>query len=143
MEPLLRTVPAYTSSDPLLYANLSISNPVPTSLLLAFSSYSHHPIASLAFPAFPDALSKFVYLHRFPTLVELTSSNYQELMRSPTNAMVVLGAVNKGDEGEKQKEKLREVARAWKRGGRDFSQPVWFAWVDGEKWSGWLKQSYG
>lgn len=64
-------------------------------------------------------------------------------MRSDAKAIVVLGAVHHGDEGAKERERLAEVARAWKRGGRGFSQPVWFVWVDGEKWAGWLRQSYG
>lgn len=64
-------------------------------------------------------------------------------MKSDSRAVVVLAALHKGDEGEREKEKLMSVARAWKRGGRGFQQPVWFVWVEGEKWGGWLKQSYG
>ncbi|OCF32348.1 protein disulfide-isomerase domain [Kwoniella heveanensis BCC8398] len=143
LEPLLGAVPAYTSADPDLYKRLSIANPAPTSVLLAFSSYSARPVGSLSFPASQDNLNRFVNLHRFPTLVELSGSNYNAIMKSPTRAVVVLGAIHKGDEGEKEKERLAEVARAWKRGGRPFSQPVWFVWVDGEKWAKWLKQQYG
>ncbi|WVW79859.1 protein disulfide-isomerase domain [Kwoniella bestiolae CBS 10118] len=142
LEPLLGSVPAYTSSDPQFYQQLSVANPPPTSVLFAFSSYSSRPVGSLAFLASEDSLKRFIQLHRFPTLIELTGSNYNAIMNSDTRSMVVLGALHKGDEGQKEKEKLREVAKAWKRGGRPFAQPVWFVWVDGEKWSGWLKQQY-
>lgn len=64
-------------------------------------------------------------------------------MKGPLKAVVVLCAIHRGDEGEREKKKFGEIARAWKKGGRDFERPVWFAWVEGEKWSGWLKQSYG
>ncbi|KAK4688153.1 protein disulfide-isomerase, partial [Tremellales sp. Uapishka_1] len=143
LEPLLNAVPSYMSSDPAFYSNLSVSNPPPTSLLLAFSSSSQRPIASLPFPTSPESITKFLNHHRFPTVVHLTSANYHELMKSPTRAIVVLGAIHKGEEGEKEKEIFRQVARAWKRGGREFVQPVWFAWVEGDKWQGWLRQSYG
>ncbi|WWC87598.1 protein disulfide-isomerase domain [Kwoniella dendrophila CBS 6074] len=143
LEPLLGSVPAFTSSDVSLYQQLSVSNPPPTSILFAFSSYCAKPIGSLSFPASEDSLKRFIQTHKFPTLVELTGSNHNAIMTSDTRAVVVLGALHKGDEGKKEKDKLAEVAKAWKRGGRSFSQPVWFVWVDGEKWSGWLKQQYG
>jgi hypothetical protein len=142
LEPILADVPVYTSADPLFYANLSISQP-PTSALLAFSNHHARPVGSLSFPAEQKELDRFVTIHRFPTLTHLTSSNYNSIMKSDMRAIVVLAALHKGDEGEKEKEKLTSVARAWKRGGRGFQQPVWFVWVEGEKWGGWLKQSYG
>ncbi len=55
----------------------------------------------------------------------------------------MLGAVHKGDEGAKERVVLQNIARAWKRGGRNFNQPVWFVWVEGDRWSGWLRQAYG
>lgn len=143
LEPLLGSVPAYTSSDPLLYRNLSVANPPPTSALLAFSSFSPLPVGSISFPATQDKVDQFTNLHRFPTLVQLVSGNYQELMKSDTRAVVVLGAVHRGEEGIKERKNLESISRAWKRGGRSFEQPVWFVWVEGEKWSGWLHQAYG
>jgi hypothetical protein len=136
------SIPAYTSFDPLVYANLSIANPVPTSILLAFSG-THQPIASLSFPTEPGKLEQFVDLHRHPILTHLTKANYADMMKSTARAIVVLGAVHAGVEGESEIRELEDVARAWRRGGRGFQQPVWFAWVEGDKWSGWLRQAYG
>ncbi|EIW69209.1 hypothetical protein TREMEDRAFT_44374 [Tremella mesenterica DSM 1558] len=143
LDPLLGSIPAYTSADLLLYKNLSIANPPPTSVLLAFSSHSTIPVGTVAFPSSADAVGKFVNLHRWPTLVQLTGSNYVDIMNSPLKSTVVLGALNKGPEGDKEREELEKMSRAWKRGGRGFNQPVWFVWVEGEKWAAWLKQSYG
>jgi hypothetical protein len=126
-----------------LYTNLSIANPPPTSALLAFSSFSARPVASLSFPTTQDRLTRFAKFHRFPTLLKLTPNNFNEIMKSDMRAVVVLAALNKGQEGKKEYDQFQSVAKAWRRGGRDFSQPVWFAYVEAEKWAGWLKQSYG
>lgn len=143
LTPLKDTIPSYTSSDPLLYANLSISNPPPTSVLLAFSAPAYRPVASLPFPADQETLSRFVNLHMHPTLIQLSVSNYAEIMKSPTKAVVVLAAVHGGEKGKKEREDFEKVARAWKRGGRRFDQPVWFVWIDGERWASWMSQAYG
>ncbi|KAL7419881.1 hypothetical protein Q5752_005797 [Cryptotrichosporon argae] len=143
LKPLVGAVPAFTSSDPLLYAKLSVANPPPTSILLAFSSHSPKPIASLSLPADETSLRRFIDLHRFPTLTHLSGKNYVDIMKSDTRALVVLGALHSGPEGEQERFALEKIARAWKRGGRPFAQPVWFVWVEGEKWKGWLRQSYG
>ena len=63
-------------------------------------------------------------------------------MKSDSKAIIVVGAVHSGDASEKEKAKLLSVAKAWKRGGREFKQPVWFVWVEGERWASWLRQSY-
>jgi hypothetical protein len=68
-------------------------------------------------------------------------------MQSPTRALVVLVALKKNGrstgELEKEVEELHKIAKAWYRGGRKFEQPVWFAWIDGERYKKWLKQNYG
>ncbi|AFR98909.2 protein disulfide-isomerase domain [Cryptococcus neoformans C23] len=145
LEPLLGTVPAYTSTDIALYQRLHVVNPPPTSTLFAFSSYSTRPVGTMALPASSNDLRKFVNLHRFPTLVRLDASNFQSLMRSDTRAIVVLAGVHKGEEGKKERDTFADIARAWKRGGRRFEQPVWFVWVEGEtsRWANWLKRFYG
>jgi len=75
--------------------------------------------------------------------MKLTTSNFNEIMKSDERALVVLAAFNKGGDGKKEHESFNKFAKAWRRGGRDFSQPVWFVYVEGEKWAGWLKQAYG
>ena len=142
LAPLSATHTLYTSSDPELYKRLKIANPPPTSSLLVFASHEPYPAGSLAFPADQQAVERFINVHRFPTLVQLTTSNFNDILKSPTKAVVVLGALHSTVEGEKEKAKLYNIARAWKRGGRTFSQPVRFAWVDSDKWAGWLKQSF-
>lgn len=91
-------------------------------------------------------MTAFYLSHKQPTVIELTSSNYKEIMKSPTRALIVLAALKKtgrsSSELEKDIQTLEVVARAWRKGGRNFSQPVWFVWVDGVKWRKWLRQSF-
>ena len=136
-------VSSYTSADPLFYSNLSVANPPPTSVLYAFSLHDTVPAGTLALPASTEDLERFVNRHRHPTLVKLTSSNYKDVMESDLRSIVVLGALRRGEEGESDRKRFLEVAKAWRKGGRPFQQPVWFAWVEAEKWRAWLKQSYG
>lgn len=143
LEPILGVVPAYTSADPYFYANLSIANPPPTSVLLAFSNSKRKAVGSLQFPTKQKELDRFISVHRHPTLTHLSSGNYNEVMKADSRAIVVLAALHKGEEGEKERERLMSVAKAWKRGGRGFVQPVFFAWIEGERWASWLRQSYG
>jgi hypothetical protein len=143
LEPILGVVPAYTSADQAFYSKFSIANPPPTSVLLAFSNSESKPVGSLPFPVNQKDLERFIQVHRHPTVTHLTSGNYNEVMKTDSRAIVVLAALHKGDDGEKERQKLMSVAKAWKRGGRGFVQPVLFAWIEGERWSSWLRQSYG
>lgn len=76
-------------------------------------------------------------------MIKLTPGNFNDIMKSDTRAVIVLAALNKGSQFQAEYTKFENVAKAWKRGGRDFSQPVWFAYVEADKWAGWLKQAYG
>jgi hypothetical protein len=94
-----------------------------------------------------DKLKAFYLAYKQDTVTELTSSNYDEIMKSPTRALIVLAAFKKTGRStadlDKDIQRLEVVARAWRKGGRNFHQPVWFVWVDGIKWRKWLKQSFG
>ncbi|ORX36460.1 thioredoxin-like protein [Kockovaella imperatae] len=142
LAPIASTHPLYTSSDPELYKQLHIANPPPTSSLLAFSAQDPYPVGSLAFPADRDAIDRFIAGHKLPTLVQLTTSNFNDLLKSQSHSVVVLGALHGGSDGEAEKKKLYEIARAWRRGGRRFSSPVQFVWAESGKWAGWLRSSF-
>lgn len=143
LKPLMGATRSYISRDPSLYTSFS-TVPGPSSLLLVFKDHHPKPVATLPFPGdqTPD-VSAWVAKHRFELITELTAGNHEELMKSPTGALVVLAALKSGTEGDKDRDALKEVARAWGRGGRKFKQPVWFLWIDGIKWKKFLKQSYG
>ncbi|KAL1410129.1 hypothetical protein Q8F55_004132 [Vanrija albida] len=140
---LRNSVPTYTASDPLIYVNLSIQNPPPTSLLLAFAGHSNKPVGSIALPTVDAKLHRFVNTHRLPNLVDLTKENYADVMKNDAHALVVLGVVHGDERGVEERKKLEEASKAWKRGGRPFTQPVWFAAVDGDKWASWVLRTYG
>lgn len=143
LKPLLGAVPSFISRDPSLFTALSVV-PGPSSLLLVFKDHNPKPVSTLAFT--DDAsvdVTAWVQRNRLATLSELTTSNYDEVIKSPTKALVVLAVLKAGSEGDKDRAAFKDVARAWARGGRNFKQPVWFLWIDGVKWKKFLKQSYG
>ena len=73
--------------------------------------------------------------------MKLDSGNFGDVMRNKRGSLVVLAGLRSGDEAGR--EKLKEVAKAWRRGGRKFDQGVIFAWMDGDKWGKWLSSNYG
>lgn len=137
------SVPVYTSSDPKFYSNLSIANPPPTSVLLSFSSHDPKPITSIAIPAEGDKLERFVNNNKQPTVLDLTEDSYTSIMKNDARALAVIGAVRSGAEGAVDRATLLKTARAWKRGGRPFDQPVWFVTVDAGVWEKWLAKMVG
>ena len=82
-------------------------------------------------------------MHRFPTLTQLTTTTFNDLLLSSSKAVLVLGVFESDTIGADQRDKLAEIARSWKKGGRKLAQPVRFAWVEVDKWTSWLKQSFG
>lgn len=137
------SIPTYTASDPVIYEGLNVANPPPTSVLVAFSGHNLKPEGMFPLPAADDQLRRFINSHRFPTLVDLNPGNFKEVMQSPEHALVVLGAIHTDGRELQERDTLLKIARAWKKGGRPFTQPVWFAAVDGEKWRGWMKRTLG
>lgn len=133
-------VPIYTSSDPRFYTNLSIANPAPTSVLLSFASHNPKFIGSVSLPAGQQKLEKFIFMNEQPTLMDLTSDAYDSVMKNDKHPLVVVGVIRPGTEGAADRAVMLSTARAWKRGGRAFQQPVWFVNVDAEEWAKWLKK---
>ncbi len=150
MQSTLNPVPVYTSRDPDLFAAAGIKS-LRGSALICYKDHLSNPVAALSLPSSgsetKSKLAAFYQSHKQPTVTELTTSNYEEIMKSPTRALIVLAALKRTGKGtselEKDIEKLETVARAWRKGGRGFVQPVWFVWVDGIKWRKWLRQSLG
>lgn len=144
--PYLVTSAFYETHDPEIVEAASAED-AHGSVLAVFKDGSSHPTARLHLPASSDEISSFILAQRHPTVIELESSNFDEVIHSPSRALVVLVALKKtgrpSGELEKEVEELRKIAKAWYKGGRHFQQPVWFAWIDGERHKKWLKQNYG
>ncbi|KAI5451445.1 hypothetical protein NCC49_001751 [Naganishia albida] len=144
--PYLVTSSFYETHDPEI---IDAANPHDAhgSVLAVFKDGSTLPTARLQLPVSAEQITSFILAQRHPTVIELDSSNFDEVIHSPTRALVVLVALKKtgraAGELEKEVEELRKTAKAWYKGGRPFQQPVWFAWIDGERHRKWLKQNYG
>jgi len=96
-------------------------------------------------------VSGFIQRHKLPTLMELTSENFADVMNSKAvpPPLIVLTSLEGGVAGEGisgQKEKLLKIAQEWRKEAAHFTEgkrPTVFVWMDGEKWGSWLKSMYG
>ncbi|KAJ9096608.1 hypothetical protein QFC19_007141 [Naganishia cerealis] len=144
--PYLVTSAFYETHDPEI-TDMANDDEFHGSILAVFKDGASRPTARLSLPASPEQISSFVLAQRNPTVFELDSGNFDDIMQSPTRPLVVLVALKKSGraQGDLEKEtgELHKIAKAWYRGGRTFEQPVWFAWIDGERYKKWLKQNYG
>lgn len=136
----------YETHDPEI-VDAASAEEVRGSVLAVFKDGASRPTARLGLPASPEQISSFIQAHRHPTVFELDASNFDEIMHSPMRPLVVLVALKKSgrpsQELEKEVEELRKIAKAWYKGGRHFQQPVWFVWIDGDRYKKFLKQNYG
>lgn len=148
---LLGSAVIYQSQDLDLFNHTGV-DPSSGPTLLSFKDHNpSSPVASYPFntPSAADisSVASFLEVNKLPTVVKLDSHNFKEVMKNKNRSVVVLAAFRtkgrKEGELEKEQEKLAAVARAWRKGGRKFDQGVIFAWMDGDKWSGWLNSHYG
>jgi hypothetical protein len=144
--PYLVTSAFYETHDPEI-VDAASAEEIHGSVLAVFKDGSARPTARLDLPASSEQITSFILAQRHPTVFELDASNFDEIMHSSMRPLVVLVALKKNGrpaaELEKEVEELRKIAKAWYKGGRHFQQPVWFAWIDGERYKKFLKQNYG
>jgi hypothetical protein len=137
---LLGSALIYQSTDLDLFSYTGVLPTSGSTLLCIKDHQARTPIASLTFSA-ENALTQ-ANVSRF---VQLDAGNFKEVMKNTRGSIVVLAGLTTSDE-RKLKDNvavLRDVATAWRKGGRKFEQGVIFAWMDGNKWGKWLKQNYG
>ncbi|KZO93772.1 thioredoxin-domain-containing protein [Calocera viscosa TUFC12733] len=143
---LLGTPPLYRTQDPAVFNLLSI-DPTQGSVLIAVKDHSPRAGASfsLSAPHTASRISSWLLSEKLPTLAELSTHNFDEVMRNPSKPIVVLGALE-GDSPQSQEQQaaLMSAAREWRAtGGKVRGRPVVFVWMDSAKWAKWLKSMYG
>lgn len=103
-------------------------------------------------------LSRFLSKQKYALVTELTAANFEETVRNPEDALVVLAALSDsihGDEvastasdGIARKDAeiaaLRSVALEWRlKKEASSSRQVVFAWIDADRWKSPLRKLYG
>ncbi|ORY74538.1 thioredoxin-like protein [Leucosporidium creatinivorum] len=153
---LVGGAPFYTSTSPDLYSLFSLpAEPY----LLAFKDGSLSPANTFALPSHTlpaksrlEATKHWLRSAKFPTLTELSSATFDDLMPSTGEPPLVGVAVlsKKGLPGkqfEAAKTVVERLAKGWSerrmskeesKKGRD----VLWTWVDGDKWAGWVRTMY-
>ncbi|KZT62214.1 thioredoxin-domain-containing protein [Calocera cornea HHB12733] len=140
---LLGSPPLYKSQDPDVFNLLGV-DPSQGASLVAVKD--HEPRAasslSLAAPQTRGSIMSWLLSEKLPTLAELSTQNFDEVMRNPSKPIVVLGALD-GDSAQEQSV-LLSTAKAWRDSGmKVLNRPVVFVWMDSTKWAKWLKSMYG
>lgn len=93
-------------------------------------------------------LDRFLLMHRFPNAFELTSTNFQEVMRSSISDVVVIAPLTQtSSPGPKDAEQILTTARkAWSSQPMEPNAktlPTLFVWMDLDRWEEWLQSMYG
>ena len=97
----------------------------------------------------PESLIvKWLDDNKQPIADELTTENFQSVMRSSSNSLVVLVAIDTSKltdaDLQQQQIKLKEMSKLWSVNGQNVKgRSVIFVWMDGVKWAKWLGNMYG
>ena len=82
--------------------------------------------------------------NRLPSALQLDSDNFQTVMNPKhiSAPLVVIAAVS-----ERNRQNVisatKSIGKQWREGEKPGKRGVVFAWMDGERWSNWLKSMYG
>ena len=79
-------------------------------------------------------------LNKLPTYLELDSDSFQEVMNAKHKPLVVLVAAPR-TELHDVSDHVKAIGQQWK--DTKARGDVVFAWMDSDKWAGWLKSMYG
>lgn len=145
---LLGDPPIVKSRDPQLWSYLAQKLDDGVSTIVAVK-HSQVVTSLVVSPTTSSAtISHWLRMNRMPISDELTSENFQTIMRSDDGPYVVLAALDTDkrtqNELEMDTSKLYDMAKKWHQSGRTVNgRPVVFMWMDGKMWAKWLKTMYG
>ncbi|CAE6365890.1 unnamed protein product [Rhizoctonia solani] len=149
-KPLLGTPVVYKSRNPDIFKKFDV-DPADGPALIVIKDHETKPFSVLPLSAQTTVpiLGAFFQHHRIPTLQQLTAENFPDVMKHPAKPLVVLAAFDmenmpKTQLGE-EIEKLTSVAKRWQTSAVRLTdtRPTIFVWMDGDRWSKWLKSMYG
>ncbi|GAA5957730.1 hypothetical protein JCM21900_004954 [Sporobolomyces salmonicolor] len=158
---VMGSTPFYASSSPDLFTLFSVSTSSPPTFLV-FKDHSLAPASSFSLP--PASFSRnqrgrktiqWLRSAKLPTVSELNGGTYNDLMPSdggdeppPLVGLAVLSRKGLGSDAafENAKGSFERLARGWtersRTGTRAKGRDVNWAWVDGDRWSGWARSMY-
>ena len=112
----------------------------------------HHDEITASFNVDPttpvQSISQWLTENKLPLSDELTTENFQTIMRAESAPLVVLVAIDteerSGSALHEDTSALNGMAKAWHASGKKVNgRPVVFVWMDGTQWKKWLKSMYG
>jgi hypothetical protein len=141
--PLMGHPPVYKSKDPDLWEKYAL-DPNAGPVLLAIKDHQSSPAAeTLRLPSGINVAQteQWFTRHKLPTVQELVSDTFTNIMKNPHSPLVVLAAVEPNRKAETERI-LLAAAKIWKTKGSPTQQPM-YTWMDVDQWGSWLKKMYG
>lgn len=146
--------PIYASDSLALFEEFSVSSKEP--VLISVKDHVREPSAYFFLAGVLESdleehsrdLDHFLVTHRFPSSFELTSTNFQEVMRGSTADAIVIAPVTQDSQpGPKDVEQtLAATRKAWTSNlmtPNGKTLPALFVWMDVDRWEDWLQKMYG
>lgn len=146
--------PIYSSTSYSLFEEFSITSKEP--VVVSVKDHVREPAAFFFLAGVIESdisahshdLDRFLLTHRFPSAFELSSSNFQEVMRGSTADVVVIAPIIKTSVSTPKEVELTLanarkswISRLTKPNGE--SLPALFVWMDIGRWEEWLGSMYG
>lgn len=140
---LMGTPPIYKSQDPDVFSLLGV-DPKKGSVVVALKDHELAPAAiyTISGTHSSAALSSWLVSEKLPTVGELSTQTFEDVMRNPNKPFIVLAALPA--EAKAEQDALAKMAKTWRATGNTIQgRPVFFVWMDKSRWTSWLKSMYG
>jgi len=143
---LLGSPPVYISNSDKLASQLHIATTSLPTLLVFKDSDPSHPAGQWQLRAShnTDDIKLWLLRNRLPSALQLDSDTFQSVM-SPKHMSAPLVVISVVSEKNRQNviSAMKSIGKQWRESVKAGQREVVFAWMDGERWSKWLKSMYG
>ncbi|KAF9782145.1 thioredoxin-domain-containing protein [Thelephora terrestris] len=143
---LLGSPPVYMSSSSGLASQLNVETSSLPMLLVFKDGDAERPAAQWQLKASYNAedIKFWLLRNRLPSALKLDSDTFQPVM-NPKHISAPLVVIAVVSERNRQNviSAIKPIGKQWREGEKYGKRDVVFAWMDGERWSSWLKSMYG
>jgi len=143
---LLGSPPVYMSNSDRLASQLHVATTSLPALLVFKDGDAENPAGQWHLKASHNANDVKLWLlrNRLPSVLQLDSDTFQPVMNpkhisAPLVVIVVVSEKNR----QTVIPALRSIEKQWREGEKVGQREIVFTWMDGERWSKWLKSMYG
>jgi len=143
---LLGSPPVYVSSSDKLASQLHVGTTSLPLLLALKDGDIEHPAGQWQLKASHnvDDIKLWLLRNRLPSALQLDSDTFQSVM-NPKHISAPLVVIGVASEKNRQNviSAMKSIGKQWREGEKVGQREIVFTWMDGERWSKWLKSMYG